>query len=98
MSTEFKFLILLVGFLYGLICTTKPMWVASSIARFTKFGLGGSLLHSNLKLQTIISLIEQGGDEYMKAYPNHIARIKLTGVVALLVTSIGLCMLTVNLT
>lgn len=97
MSAELKFLIVFMGLVYGAICIYRPMWVAFVIARFTKSGLGNALSHSNPKLQEIIFLIERGGNEYTQAYPNHIARIKTTGVVALFVSIIGICMLIYNL-
>jgi hypothetical protein len=41
-------------------------------------------------------MIEHQGGEYIQAYPDHIARIRLTGIMALLVSIVGICMLVFN--
>lgn len=96
MSTILNLILFFAGLTYGVICIYKPAWIAFIIAKFVKFGLSDSLLHSNQKLQEIILLIESEDHKYVDAYPEHITRIKLTGITAILVCSVGICMLIYN--
>jgi hypothetical protein len=90
-----KFLIVIIGFLYGIVCIYRPMWIVSMGAWWTKLGLGNLLFSSSVdpQLQDALRLVDTDPGEFQRKYAGPMARIKLAGIVALVVCSVGLCIM-----
>jgi CHASE3 domain sensor protein len=90
MSELFKLSLLVVAFLFGLLCTNSPHAVSEIIVRWTKFASGERL--ENDYVQKASDLIENNPEEYRKQYAAHLATIQRTGYIAIIVSLIGICL------
>jgi hypothetical protein len=86
-------LILILSFIFGLICINNPFVVARLIAMWFKLVSGSSFERykdNNTDLKDVFELINQPS-EYMRRFSNQITTIQRTGYIAVFVSVIGVC-------
>ena len=93
MDSIFKFFILLLSFLLGIVSINKPEIVFRSIAMWFRLVSGGNAF-DNEKAKKALQYINDP-EQYHKEFPEAIAIIQRTGYVALFVAIAGLCIVLV---
>jgi hypothetical protein len=90
MPEALKLSILVVAFVYGILCISRPIWILQIIIRWTKFAARGAI--ENDYVQEAIDLMEKDPSQYAITYDTQVSKIRRTGYIALTVSIIGFCL------
>jgi hypothetical protein len=90
MSNIFTFSLLAATFGFGILCLRSPIKVSYTIIKWVKFASSGKVQNSSVR--KAIDLIEQDPGQYEKEFSAHLATIRRTGYIALIVALLGFCL------
>src|SRR6266496_103180 len=93
LSNLFRILILILSFIFGIICIQNPFSIIRLEAGWFRFASGNSFdsfLERNSKLREMFSLLDQP-EQYYERFPEQVNIIRRTGYVAIFVSIVGAC-------
>lgn len=84
---------LALSFFAGLVCYTNPTWVILFFARWINLVLGklAVITIADNKLKEFLELLANDQIKFVAKYQNEVLRIKQTGLLVLLISSIAIC-------
>jgi len=91
MQNILHLLILVLVFLLGIMSVRSPMKIASFIVLWAKFVSGNSA--SNPMAREAFQLMDNEPDEYARRFYFQLATIRRTGIIALIISVIGSCLI-----
>jgi hypothetical protein len=89
MPILFKLILMLLSLAFGVACLRAPITVAYLIFQWAKLWAGDSI--TDPRAREAVFLVKNAPDEFERKFSGVMANIKRMGVVALVISIIGLC-------